>query len=67
MNQYIMGAMGKGDQKVKTKNCKVSNFWGLIYSMVIIVSNTAEYIWKLLKDQIMKVLFKEVLIKKINL
>ena len=40
-----MGARerGEADQRVQTSSDKMNRFWGLIYSMVIIVNNSAVY------------------------
>ena len=51
-----VGKMGEGSQKVQTSSYKVNKSWDVIYSMVTIVNNTVLYIWRLLRDYILKVL-----------
>ena len=52
------GEVGESGQKVQTSSYKKNKFWDVMYSMVITVNNTVLYIWKLLREQIIKVLIK---------
>ena len=51
-----VGEVDEGGQKVQISSYQVYKFWGLMYSMMIMVNNTILYTWKLLREHVLKVL-----------
>ena len=51
-----VGKISEGGQKVQIWGYKINKFWGFMYSLVNLVNNTVFYSFKLLIDQVLKVL-----------
>ena len=52
----MVGEKGEGDQKVQISFLRWMSSGELMYRMVTIVHNTVLYIWKLLREWILKIL-----------